>query len=291
MRKTMQGRFLLGALLVIGVSQPLAAADRYVRGSIGSDVSDCSVPASPCQTISYAVTQSACSDTIHIHGDGGLVYDEAVTISFTCTSGTVFTLRDWAGNGTPVISSSVGDGLDISGAFIIIDGIRFDTNFANGILTSGAGVKNLTVQNSEFADNLGAAIESYGGGADDDWVIQNNAFDNNGNRAILFTGINVTIDGNTISLTQANQGILVDAAASGTFTITNNSVSGGGDPSVAGIEILSTGGGTCDVGGNRVYGNAGPVSTPGNRRARSRTTWSTTTGLTASDWRGTTSPS
>ena len=215
-------------------------------------------PPAHAKPISYAVTQSACSDTIHIHGDGGLVYDEAVTISFTCTSGTVFTLRDWAGNGTPVISSSVGDGLDISGAFIIIDGIRFDTNFANGILTSGAGVKNLTVQNSEFADNLGAAIESYGGGADDDWVIQNNAFDNNGNRAILFTGINVTIDGNTISLTQANQGILVDAAASGTFTITNNSVSGGGDPSVAGIEILSTGGGTCDVGGNRVYGNAGP---------------------------------
>ena len=113
-------RFLLGALLVVGVSQPLAAADRYVRGSTGSDASDCSSPATPCQTISYAVTQSSCSDTINIHGDGGLVYDEAVTISsatFTCTSGTEFTLRDWAGNGTPVISSSVGDGLDISGAF------------------------------------------------------------------------------------------------------------------------------------------------------------------------------
>ena len=254
-------RFLLGALLVVGVSQPLAAADRYVRDSGGSNVPDCSSPATPCQTIAYAITQSSCSDTIHIHGDGGFVYDEALTLSsatFTCTSGTELTLRDWAGNGTPVISSSVGDGLDISGAFIIIDGLRFDNNFGNGIRTSGVGVNNLTVRNSEFVDNAGAAIESYGGGTDDDWVIQNNFFDNNGNSAIVFTGNNVTIDGNTVSGTVANQGIVVTAAASGPIAITNNSVFGCQDAGFAGIEIRSTGGGSCDVSGNRSHDNAGP---------------------------------
>jgi hypothetical protein len=245
------------AVGIAGVSQPLAAADRYVRRSTGVDVGACTSSASPCQTIQYADDQSSCGDVIHIHGDGGTPYDEAVIVSNSCTAGNELTFRAWAVTGTPVISSSGGDGMDISGAFIIIDGLRFDSNVGKGI-RSGVGVNNLTVQNSEFVNNSGRAIESAGGGADDDWVIQNNSFNNNGDSAIVFTGNNVTIDGNTISGTQANQGIEVTGAASGTFTITDNVVSGGLDGFSAGIEIQSTAGTSCLISGNRAHANAGP---------------------------------
>ena len=114
--------FVVAAM--VSFAQPLVAADRYVQGTIGVDAPTCTSSATPCQTISYAVTQSACGDVIHIHGDS--IYDETVAVANVCTVGNELTLQNWAGTGTPTISSSTGDGMEISGAYIIIAGIRFE---------------------------------------------------------------------------------------------------------------------------------------------------------------------
>ena len=148
---------------MVALAQPLVAADRYVQGTIGSDASDCSIIGTPCLTISYAVTQSACGDVINVHGDS--IYDETVPLPMVCTSGNELTLRGWPGTGTPTISSSTGDGIDLTGAYITIDGIRFESNVGVGI--DALGVDNLIVQNSEFIGNAAAGIQSIGGGGND----------------------------------------------------------------------------------------------------------------------------
>ena len=244
--------FVVAAM--VSFAQPSVAADRYVRGSTGVNAGTCTSAASPCATIQYADNQSVCGDTIHIHGDGGTPYTLLVTVASSCTSGNELTFRAWSGTETPVITTA-GDSMRISGAYIIIDRLKFESNAGEGIDT--LGVNNLTVQNSTFANNGVAGIQSLGGGGDD-WTIRDNIFVSNGNRAIVFTGNNVTIDGNTISGTVLNQGIVVTGAASGTFTITNNSVSVGLDTLFAGIEVLSTAGTSCAIAGNRAHNNAGP---------------------------------
>lgn len=60
----------LSLLCVAGTSLSTAgtaaAVDRYVDAAIGANVPDCSVMASPCQTIQYALSHSLAGDTIHI---------------------------------------------------------------------------------------------------------------------------------------------------------------------------------------------------------------------------------
>ena len=97
--------FAVGLFFLVAVCQPLAAADRYVRGSTGVNAPGCTDSANPCQTITYTLGQSACGDTIHIHGDGGAVYDETVTVGNSCSSGMELTFRAWSGTGVPVIDT------------------------------------------------------------------------------------------------------------------------------------------------------------------------------------------
>ena len=241
------------ALLVAGVlclSQPLRAADRYVQATIGSDTSDCSSAATPCQTISYAVTQSVCGDTINIHGDE--TYLETVTVALACGPGSELTFRDWPGTGYPRIASPTGAGMQLVGAYIIVQGIDFDSNLGEGI--DALGVDNLTVQNCAFLNNGAAGIQSIGGGGND-WLIQWSYFDGNGDNAIMFTGDNVTIDGNTIYNNGANQSIYIAPGATGVFNITNNFVTDGLDILQPAVEIAGGSGTGCLIENNRVMHN------------------------------------
>ena len=267
----------LGLFFVAVLCQPLLAADRYVRGSTGVNTGGCTDSANPCQTIQYADNQSSCGDTIHIHGDGGTVYDQTVSVTSTCTSGNELTFQNWSGTGVPTIDTSAGgaDGMTISGDYIVIDGIRIDGNSDDGINASGAlnltirattisnnggdgietnGTHDLTVENSRFIANGQAGIQSFTGGGDD-WIIRDSQFLVNGNRGIVFTGNNITVDGNLISGTVGNQGIDITGGASGAFIVTDNTVSGGQGLNDEGIRVNTTGGTTCTFTGNLIYDN------------------------------------
>ncbi|MCD6344497.1 MAG: hypothetical protein J7M17_02670, partial [Anaerolineae bacterium] len=54
----------------------------YVDGATGSDTTDCSSPATPCETIGYALTQAANSDEIRV-AEG--TYTETLGIGITVT--------------------------------------------------------------------------------------------------------------------------------------------------------------------------------------------------------------
>lgn len=72
---------VLGLMLFSNNKASAAATQRYVANG-GLDVGDCSVMASPCETINYAISQSVAGDTINVAAG---LYNEQVSINKTLT--------------------------------------------------------------------------------------------------------------------------------------------------------------------------------------------------------------
>ena len=243
--------FVVGLFLLVAVCQPLAAADRYVRGSTGVNAPGCTDSANPCQTIVYTLGQSACGDTIHIHGDGGAPYNENLVVTNVCTIGNELTFRAWAGTGTPIIDTNGSDGFELQGAYLVLVGLQHDDNFF-GIWCNGAS--NVTIRNNTVSNNSDAGFaDPIASGANcDNVTIEDSAFFNNGADGIYYEGDVITFRRNTVHDNGTNdQGIHIDGLATGAVSITDNTFYNEEDD---GIWVETTDAtGTCIISGNVVY--------------------------------------
>ena len=243
--------FAVGLFFLVAVCQPLTAADRYVRGSTGVNAPGCTDSANPCQTIVYTLSQSACGDTIHIHGDGGTPYAENVVVANVCTAGNELTFRAWGGTGTPIIDNNGSDAFELQGAHLILDGLHHNDNF-EGIWCNGASfvtIRNNIVTNNAshgFADPIASGLNC------DNVTIEDSDFFNNVAEGIYYEGDVITVRRNIIHDNGPNdQGIHVDSLATGAVSITDNTVYNQEDDGIWVETANATG--TCLVSRNVVY--------------------------------------
>jgi hypothetical protein len=114
--------------------------DLYVDGAIGSDTTDCSNPAAPCETIGYALTQAGNGDEIRV-AEG--TYTETLDIAITVTlkggytiSGTLWLPR----TGETVVDANGADDAAVwiyPNASVTVEG--FTVQGANHISDGGGG--------------------------------------------------------------------------------------------------------------------------------------------------------
>jgi len=154
-----------GAGLIFGVATPASATGNtlYVA-SAGSDTGDCTSSASPCATISYAVSQASGGDTIYVSG----------TIEETVTVDIPLTIAQWP-DANPAIVNGTGTLSTVftidSGETVVIDGLTITggSDFDGGGIVNNGG--DLTVENSVISGNF-AGLQNgpggQGGGIDND---------------------------------------------------------------------------------------------------------------------------
>src|SRR4051794_22702889 len=85
-RAVLMAAFIAVGLAFIATTAQAASTIRYVTTG-GTDAGGCDLPATPCQTIAYALTQSATGDDIRV---GSGTYSEleiSVSIGVTITGG------------------------------------------------------------------------------------------------------------------------------------------------------------------------------------------------------------
>src|ERR1700722_1345096 len=189
----------LGALaaLALGVLVPAAAqaaAPTTLYVSQGGLDSGTCTSASPCATVSYALTKAASGATIEVSG----------TINDNLTIAHPVTITTWPGG--PAGSSGVLDGTE-SGSVITVDsgvtGVTLnDLTVENGTAYYYGGIDNhgtLTVTDSTVSGNMGAfgaGIGNYGTITIIDSTVTKNSGGGIGNNATM-TVIASTISGNT----------------------------------------------------------------------------------------------
>jgi hypothetical protein len=141
---------------------------RYVDGATGSDDSDCSDPADPCATISYALTQAGNGDEIRV-AEG--TYMETLDIAITVTlkggytiSGTLWlprtgeTVVDADGADRPVVNI-IGPGNTVMIEGFTIQGANHVSDWCGGFDINGATV---VISGTVVRDN---STDGSGGGA------------------------------------------------------------------------------------------------------------------------------
>src|SRR6185436_10095103 len=241
-------RFILSALLLFSFSltpalSVLAASTRLVS-TTGSDSGDCT--ASPCATISYALSQSALTggDTISVAAGtyttaAEISIDRSITITGAGASSTIVQAAASAGIAdhrlfknnnfvTTIQNMTIRYGVEASGGAI---------NNANGNLT----LNNVTVSDSQVKDTTsnglnGGAISINGGTL----TINNSTISNNS----VTTSDTLTSRGN-------GGGIFIGAA--GTLNLNNSTVSG--NSAKRGGGGLYTNGGTINVSYSTIANN------------------------------------
>ncbi len=135
----------------------IAGADRWVLPT-GNDTGDCSIQASPCQTIAYAISQSAAGNTIHIAA-GTYAQLPASNLTITAALNGLHLVGESASS-KPVITRQAGG---INQPLLVINGAKnvrvenldfgMDQSFvAEGILASGF-VDGLTIVNNHFGSS------------------------------------------------------------------------------------------------------------------------------------------
>ncbi|MBN2551069.1 MAG: right-handed parallel beta-helix repeat-containing protein [Anaerolineales bacterium] len=185
---------LLGALLMAAAVFYIAAAaptDRYVDPALGADSGDCS--GTPCQTIQYAIGQSASGDILHLAAG---TYNEAPTLNKSLSI-------LGADEATTIINTnaSAGYGLSANGDFDItlkdfsLDGPPSGT-YGYGIKLSGEAatttIENVTVYDSGVS---GIDLNGLNGGS-----LTNITVTNNGGVGLALTDCsNITVSGITTS--------------------------------------------------------------------------------------------
>ena len=206
-------------------SHATVTTDRWVAPS-GVDSGDCSVQASPCQTIPYAVAQSAADDTIHIAAG---TYIAPLTIA---TDGLQLIGED-PGNKPLLTRISGGTNqplMIISGAKNVrVENLDFgmDQSFvAEGILASGF-VDGLTIVNNHFGSSRSTASNSSFGYRN---AISINDVHNSQSLPRV-DGSAVLIDGNVIDgIGDPANGVFLRAGVNmdaGIGTISNNTIATG----------------------------------------------------------------
>ncbi|MBL0162239.1 MAG: right-handed parallel beta-helix repeat-containing protein [Xanthomonadales bacterium] len=216
---------LVFAMAASSASAEAAGVDRYVNAVGGIDSGSCSVPASPCLSIAYAITQTANDDTIHIAAG---TYVDPLTIT---KQGLKLVGQNPANK--PVITRYSGLA---NQALLVIIGVknvevrdlefRMDQTFvAEGILASGF-VDGLKLSGNDFNySRSGANTSTYG---------YRNAIsinDTQNSRGLgRADGSLVTIDGNTINGVDLINGVLlrigIDIDGS-VAHVTNNTIAAG----------------------------------------------------------------
>jgi hypothetical protein len=192
---------LLSAIAALVLIAPAEAdgTTLYVSGN-GADSGDCSSSASPCATITYALTQANSGDTIEVSG----TIDDNPTVTMAVA------IAQMPG-GSPAVVSGDTDGSVFTinskaDAEVTLDGITVEngeSNYGGGIAINGNSI--VTVTNSTISGNT-ASDGGQGGG------IYNNA---------SVTVTNSTISGNTASNGGQGGGIYAD----GTATVTDSTIS------------------------------------------------------------------
>jgi hypothetical protein len=165
------GLVFLGALSLATSAQ---AATRFVNSNTGSNVGDCTNPATPCKTITYALTQAAANDTIQIAAGtydntvNGELFPLVIAVNLTLTgAGAPTTIIDADGTAR-VITVNGGVTVAISGVTITDGAVSCGSV---GCSAQGGGLFNngtLTLTNVTVSGNTascgGGGCSAQGGG-------------------------------------------------------------------------------------------------------------------------------
>jgi hypothetical protein len=196
----------------------------------GHDVGNCQSSASPCATISYAVSQSSSGDTINV---GAGTFADSVLISFGLTNLTIA----GAGSGATFVD---GGG---SNVLFVVDG--------------GASITGLTMQHG--GGNFGAVLDEGTLNLDSVVVTDNNSAANGG--GITNTG-GLTVTESTIS-NNTTSGGGAGILSAGTVTLTNVTVSGNSGAPEGGGGLANELGGSLTVTSSTITGNSSSHSGSG----------------------------
>jgi len=262
-------------IMEIVTAQPLPTI-RYVAIS-GSNTgnNDCFNSASPCATITYAISQAFAGNTIEIaagtYTEAGITVDKNLTITGAGASSTIVqaaTAPDTASDRVFYINSGVTatiEDLTIENGKVIgfgggvynlgiltLDGVTVSGNFA----TNGGGLNNfggpVVLNNSTVSGN--SASTSGGGLFNNSTVTLNNSIvsGNSGvNGGGLFNNGAVTLNDSTVSGNSATYGGGIYAG--GTVTLNNSTVSANSGGSGGGLFNNST----VTLNNSTVSGNSG----------------------------------
>lgn len=239
---------MLFAMLTMG-TKPVVQAQgtTFYVSSGGNDGNGCLSQASPCGTISAALSKANNNDIIIVNGGtygGSIVVDKAVTIRAEPANSAIIEGNNEGGWGFHVAS----DGATIDGFSIQNFGDPNTGTKGYGIYAPEP-VNDVTISNNSFSNITWAGIFvwSNGSGTFDDWTIQNNTVtmgswspDTHVYGIECTNCVRATISGNTVG--GAYVGILLSAQTSGDAvvaegsTLASNEVS---NASFANIQIVS----------------------------------------------------
>ncbi|MGH8041996.1 MAG: DUF1565 domain-containing protein, partial [Rudaea sp.] len=206
--------------------------DRWVATADGVDSGDCSVQATPCQTIAYAIAQSNPYDKINIAGGE---YDLASGAALTVAKEGLQLVGEDPNN-KPVIKRSAGS---VNQALLVIPGaknvqvqnLEFDmdqTFIAEAIIANGF-VDGLSIDGNDFVTSQ----SNSGASSKYSWRNAISINDDNGNSQNigLGTGSNVSVTNNTISgLADPANGVFLRSGVdmdNGVGTISGNTITTG----------------------------------------------------------------
>ena len=184
----------------------------YVDGATGSDTTDCTNPAAPCETIGYALTQAANSDEIHV-AEG--TYTETLDIGITVTlkGGYAISGTAWL----PRIGNTV---IDADGADAAVICIYPDANVT---------VEGFTVQGANHVSNWGGGFNINGATTVviSDTVIRDNSTGGCGGGTFIE---------NTVSAENMNVSLINSTVVGNIADCAAGLMVGGGDPFQVTIE-------------------------------------------------------
>ncbi|MBL0913424.1 MAG: T9SS type A sorting domain-containing protein [Bacteroidia bacterium] len=134
---------IAGMMLTVGIA---SAQTRYVSAG-GTDAGDCSLPGSPCATISYAVSEAVAGDSVVLSsGNYAFTSTQLIDKDVTVTAANIAS--------KPVITTSASDAIVVNANGVTINGLRLQlglsaTEGLKGIVSSAA-FDNLTLTNNEI---------------------------------------------------------------------------------------------------------------------------------------------
>jgi hypothetical protein len=210
---------------IVGVPGPAGAAGASLFVAIGgNDVGNCQASASPCATISYAVTQASTGDTINV-GPG--IFSDNVVIEGGLTDLTI----SGAGSGSTII-----DGGGSSPVLVVFGGVS---------------VTGLTIEHGGGA--FGGVVNEGTLGLTT-VAVTGNATTGNGGGITNVSVLTVTDSSITDNTTSGGGAGLLNE--SGTATLTNDTISGNTGAPLGGGGLGNEGGATLTVTSSTVSGNS-----------------------------------
>jgi hypothetical protein len=139
------------------------ATDRFVDDGTGANAGDCSTSVAPCQTINYAISQSASGDTIKV--DNG-TYNEAVPLG----NGRSLIYEDFVsgdGSARPLIDGGATEGITAGGiGGGTISGVRVHSETTAVFLSSPTIVDDVVFDEPLDSNAIGVQVDIAGSGSE-----------------------------------------------------------------------------------------------------------------------------